>query len=97
MQQLIYKVPNGKLLKIFIEVAENAATQVKIIRDIKITGDFFMHPEEKITLLEDALRGEILDGPHLTSKLTEIISREKIELFGADPESIATTILMAQG
>lgn len=96
MQQLIYKVPNGKLLKIFITLEEDAPSGVQIIQDIKITGDFFMHPEEKIVLLENVLKGEPWDGPNLTEKLNELISREKIELFGVDAESIVATILTAQ-
>lgn len=95
MQQLIYKVPNGKLLKIFVDIEQDASTGVRTIRDIKITGDFFMHPEEKIILLEEALKGETLDRDKLIKKLEEIFSREKIEIFGADAESIVQTILTA--
>ncbi|MCD6171849.1 MAG: hypothetical protein J7J36_05505 [Thermoplasmata archaeon] len=36
------KVKNGKLLKCKIELDDNK------IKNIRITGDFFMYPEEKI-------------------------------------------------
>ena len=37
----VYKVPNGKLLKIFLDYnIEN-----KLINNISITGDFFAYPE----------------------------------------------------
>lgn len=90
MQQAIYKVPEGKLLKIFLEEEDGK------IANIKITGDFFMHPEEKITVLEDAVHGEVLEEEILREKLKNCINAESIELFGADAESIAKTILMAK-
>jgi lipoate-protein ligase A len=45
------KIPNGKL--VCIEVWPDGAQVARV----KITGDFFLHPEESITLLEDSLRG----------------------------------------
>lgn len=89
MPLAIYKVPNGKLLKIFLE------TENDKIADLKITGDFFLYPEEKITLLEDALKNEPLDAETLKLKLENLIQHENLELFGLDAESIVTTILMA--
>ncbi len=89
MQQGIYKVPNGKLLKIFLET-ENGK-----IKMVKITGDFFIHPEEKITALEAALISEPIDEKILRAKLQTIVDKESLELFGVDAESIAKTILLA--
>ena len=45
-----YKVKNGKLLRIDFVLKENE------IKDIKITGDFFIYPEEGILFIEDCLR-----------------------------------------
>jgi len=86
MQTAIYKVPNGKLLKIFFELKDN-----KIV-EIKITGDFFIYPEEKISELENAIRNEILEEKSLIKKLQEVIEKEKIELFGVSAESIVKAI-----
>ena len=47
--QSTYKVPQGKLLKISIEFDEKN----NVIRDIRITGDFFAYPEEAIELMEN--------------------------------------------
>lgn len=90
MLQAIYKVPNGKLLKVFLAIEEDT------IIDIKITGDFFLHPEEKITILEDALNGASLDKENLQKIIEATIADEEIELFGVDPESIVKTILAAR-
>ena len=48
----IYKVPNGKLLKIFLEFNEKNNS----IESIKITGDFFAYPEETIEIMENKLK-----------------------------------------
>ena len=42
----IYKVQQGKLIKVDCEVKENK------IQSITITGDFFCHPEEQFSLIE---------------------------------------------
>ena len=47
----INKVAGGKLIKVSLGVEDGR------IVDIKVTGDFFMHPEEKIEELENTLTG----------------------------------------
>lgn len=89
MQPAIYKVPNGKLLKIFLEQSGGK------IKAVKITGDFFIYPEEKISALEESLKGEVLAEENLAKKLKSIIEKEKLELLGVDAGSIAKVILMA--
>jgi lipoate---protein ligase len=89
MQQAIYKVPEGKLIKIFLEQEEGN------IKSIKITGDFFIYPEEKIGALESALLGEGLVEDKLIAKLKQQEDRCGLEMFGVDMESIVKTILMA--
>ncbi len=86
MHQIIYKVPNGKLLKVFVEFEDDNA-DIKKIKDIKITGDFFMHPEEKITLLEDAMKDAQVDD-ELVKKLQLLIEQEEIELYGFSVEDL---------
>lgn len=90
MKKSIYKVPDGKLLKIFLEEKDG------IVESVKITGDFFMHPEEKIGDLENALKGVEIEEAVLTEKLQAAIDSESIELFGADAASIAHAILIAK-
>jgi len=46
-----YKVAGGKLLRVCLDVHAGA------IAAIRITGDFFMHPEEAIETLEQMLVG----------------------------------------
>ena len=88
MKQILYKVPNGKLLRIFLEKEND-----KIV-DIKITGDFFVYPEEKISLMEDCLRGKILNEDQLVNDLNKVIVDESMELFGVDSKSIVTALFL---
>lgn len=89
MKKAIYKVPNGKLLKIFLEDAGGK------ISSIKITGDFFMHPEENIEKLEHALAGAELNEKNLTEKINEFLASNPTTFFGLDIASLVSTILTA--
>jgi len=82
------KVKNGKLLKCKIELDDNK------IKNIRITGDFFMYPEEKIYELEEILKGIVLDK----KKLNEAISKflENVEIIGASKEDFIKVVLEAK-
>jgi lipoate-protein ligase A len=85
----MYKVPNGKLLKIFLEDADG-----KIV-SLKITGDFFLYPEEHVEKLEAALAGCELHKENLTAKINEFLAKTPTTFFGLDVESLVFTILSA--
>lgn len=89
MKKALYKVPNGKLLKIFLEEHDGK------IAAIKITGDFFAHPEEIIEKLEMCLIGTPVESAALTKRMHDFFAREPSMLFGLDEASIVTTILSA--
>jgi hypothetical protein len=88
--QSIYKVPNGKLLKIFLKYNENE----NLIDDLRITGDFFAYPEEAIELLEQKLKNALLKREILIEKISSIIKENQIEFIGLDAESLTEGILM---
>jgi len=81
MKRAEYKVPGGKLLVAETEVEEGFLTTVKVM------GDFFMHPEEAINDLEEALNGKE------TAKIDEIVADffggKEITLFGVSEEDFA--------
>ncbi len=89
MKKAIYKVPNGKLLKIFLEEAEG-----KIVT-LKITGDFFVYPEESIEELEKALLGVMRDEASLKAAIATFLEKKHPTLFGVDGESLVSTIISA--
>lgn len=88
-KKAMYKVPNGKLLKIFLEERKGQ------ISDIKITGDFFTYPEGNIEKLEQALMGTSLQSTALTFRIREFFTKNPTELFGLNEESLVQTILTA--
>jgi len=86
----IYKVPNGKLLKIFLEYNENN----NVIKTLKITGDFFAYPEEAIEIIESKLTNSLLKREILTEKINSIINENQIEFIGLDAEGLTEGIMM---
>lgn len=85
----VYKVPNGKLLKIILIYNE----KTEIIKEISITGDFFAYPEEAIEIMEKELRNIPLERNLLLEKIQSIIFRNKIEFIGIDAEGLTEGIL----
>ena len=66
----IYKVPNGKLLKISLDYDEKDNS----INEINIMGDFFAYPEESIESMENELKNTILEKESLIKKINSIIN-----------------------
>ena len=77
---LEYKVPGGKLLRMHIKSEKNTILQ------IRIAGDFFMHPEESITLIESALIGTPLN--QVGQVLKDFIKNNNIKIIGFDIKDI---------
>ena len=86
----IYKVPNGKLLKIFLEFNEKNNS----IKSINITGDFFAYPEEAIETIENELKNTLLKRGILLGKINSIIKENDIEFIGLNAEGLTEGILM---
>jgi lipoate-protein ligase A len=82
----VLKVEKGKLIKTFLDYNGK-------INEIKITGDFFVHPEEGIEMLEKELVGKELDRNVLLEKIDNFFRKNEIKLFGIDPESLVTAIM----
>ena len=88
----IYKVPNGKLLKIFLNYDEKNGS----INKIKIMGDFFAYPEEAIELIENKLKDTMLEKESLLNKIYSLIEEYNIEFIGLDAEALTEGILMCK-
>ncbi len=83
-----YKVKGGKLLRCNLNVDND------IISSIKITGDFFMYPEEKIESLEEMLVGVKMDEESIREKMNEFFSSD-VQVVGADAEDFVKLIMSA--
>jgi lipoate-protein ligase A len=88
----VYKIPQGKLLKISLDYDEPSNSIIAI----RITGDFFAYPEESIEILEKKLRNIVLDETVLLQKITSIISKHHIEFIGLNAEGLTKGILMCK-
>jgi len=84
----IYKIPNGKLLKVKIEHNDNK------IKSIKITGDFFIYPEEAIDKIEKELIDIKLERIIVFEKLNEIVNNDNIEFIGLNIDGLTDGIMM---
>ena len=83
------KVPDGKMLSVKIEYDT-------VIKKIELSGDFFIHPEEGITDIEDALIGSNpFNEKEICAIISSAVSLNHIELIGLTPDNIAKTISMA--
>jgi lipoate-protein ligase A len=90
--QSVYKVPQGKLLKISVEYNKKN----NVIKNIWITGDFFAYPEESIELMEKKLRNTVLEHEQLLEKIRSIIIEYHIQFVGVDAEGLTKGILMCK-
>ena len=86
----VYKVPKGKLLKIFLEYNKKN----NHIESLKITGDFFAYPEEAIEKMEYKLKNAQLKRKILLKKINSIIKENQIEFIGLNAEGLTEGIMM---
>lgn len=88
----IYKVPNGKLIKIFLDYNSESNT----IASIQISGDFFAYPEESIHQLEEQLKGKQLEKNGLYDFINSFVQKNKVEFIGINPESLTEAVMRCQ-
>ena len=86
----VYKVPNGKLLKISLNYNE----KTNHIETVRITGDFFAYPEEAIELIEEELKNVRLEKNTLVEKIQSVINKHDLEFIGLNAEGLTEGILM---
>jgi len=81
------KVKEGKLVKAEVEYDG-------FIRRIKITGDFFMHPEDALEKIEKSMPGLKKDASmeNIVSKIHSVIEAEDVQMIGISKESLALVI-----
>lgn len=80
----------AKLIKVSMEVKDD------IIVNIKITGDFFMYPEEAIRDLEGALIGASLNAMDLEARISKFLLERKIEFPMISVMDLVNAILSAK-
>lgn len=85
-----YKTPGGKLIAVEFDVVNGA------LRNVVVTGDFFLYPEEALGLLSGALEGApaSLTGQDYATRVGAALGGE-VELLGSSPEALATAVVRA--
>lgn len=86
----VYKVPNGKLLKVFLDYD----LDTNKIKEISITGDFFVYPEDAVDLIEKELKGTEVDEDVLLAKIKSVIERNNVEFIGLNAEGLTKGIML---
>ncbi len=81
------KVREGKVVKVEVEYSE-------VITKLKITGDFFLHPEEILEKIEESMLGLKKDAgiEAIESKIQRITETHDAQMIGISPESLALVI-----
>ncbi len=79
-----YKVKDGKLLRLDINI------EGKKIKKIKITGDFFVYPEEGIEDIENILCGKRIK--EVEEVLKKIQKEKKIKFIGFSMKDLVFAI-----
>ena len=84
------KVSGGKLLRVKSIFGER-------VESVQLTGDFFLHPEESVSLLEKSLEGlPASNNPEVFLKhISEALQKNNIQLIGISPEDIVETLIQS--
>jgi lipoate-protein ligase A len=85
LHEVDYKVPNGKLVRVSAKVEDDK------IMSVRITGDFFLHPEERIFELEKALAGKRLEKVTLQKAAERALAG--CEMVGVSAEEFVNALL----
>lgn len=85
------KVPGGKLVRATVRFGEER------IESVKLTGDFFLYPEEALDRVEDALAGKPVDAGRvaLSETVEFVLEDAEAQLVGVGPDDVAIAVLDA--
>jgi lipoate---protein ligase len=83
MSSFTKKVADGKLVRVDVELADDK------ISNVKITGDFFLFPENVIDFIEDYFIGlKELDYEQIKNELYFILKQHNAQLVGISIDDI---------
>ena len=83
MKNVTYKA--DKLIRLEYEIEDG------VLRFIRITGDFFVHPEEKLKIKKKGLLGVMVDG--IPAKFDSILGENDIEVIGFNGDDLKAAIM----
>ncbi|HET7055785.1 MAG TPA: biotin--protein ligase [Thermomicrobiales bacterium] len=82
-----FKTPGGKLVQVDFDVEDER------LRNVEVTGDFFLYPEEALTAITASVEGSPADMPiaERTATIAAAIP-PGVEWLGSSPEALAAAI-----
>jgi lipoate-protein ligase A len=85
-----FKTPGGKLIAVDFDVVHDE------LRNVVVTGDFFLYPEEALPILGGALENNpvTLDEAGYAARVRTALD-SNAELVGSSPEALAVAVLRA--
>jgi lipoate---protein ligase len=85
-----FKTPGGKLIAVDFDVVDDE------LRNVVVTGDFFLYPEEALPILGGALENSpaTLDEAGYAAKVRTALE-SRAELVGSSPEALAVAVIRA--
>jgi lipoate-protein ligase A len=85
-----FKTPGGKLIAVELDVVDGE------LRNVVVTGDFFLYPEEALPLLAGALENcpATLDEAGFAARVRTALD-SGVELVGSSPEALAVAVVRA--
>lgn len=85
-----YKTPGGKLVAVDFEVADG------MLREVMVSGDFFLYPEEALAEVRAALEGVAVDRTEAEiAEAVRLALPRGAELLGTSPEAIGAAVRRA--
>ncbi|HRA57667.1 MAG TPA: biotin--protein ligase [Thermomonas sp.] len=85
-----YKMPGGKLVVVDIAIDQGQ------LRDVAISGDFFLEPDTALTAINSALNGQPLTAS--MAELAAAVARklpDEVRMYGIDADAIAMVVRRA--
>ncbi|MFC4555678.1 lipoate--protein ligase family protein [Georgenia faecalis] len=87
-----YKVPGGKLVAVDVEVQDGR------LRDVHLSGDFFLEPDSALEDINAALDGMPQDaGVEQLAHAIEVALADDVRLVGFTPEAVGIAVRRALG
>ena len=85
-----FKTPGGKLIAVEFDIADGE------LRNVVVTGDFFLYPEDALPVLASALENTCasLDEASYAASIRTALEASA-ELVGSSPEALAAAVVRA--
>jgi lipoate-protein ligase A len=85
-----FKVPKGKLITAKVVYGSE-------IKRVELTGDFFIHPEEGLSVIESSIEGMPSNAPEedVAAEVQSAMDANMVQAIGIDASSVAKVVKKA--